>query len=522
MIDPYYAYLMNGTNLAGGHLEIGHLDHPGTPVQCFAALVIFIKHLFSGSGIPVYQDVLLHPESYLLACNFAVLALFIVTNYLTGIYVYRHTSSRFKALLFQATPLLLQGVLVRTTKLAPEAFLIIFGTFFMAYFYVHFIQENLPEKKSNNPLIISGVFIGLLIACKFTAAVVIILPLFVLKGIKQKIFFTLTVFVAFLFFIIPALPKINYIFHWLSSLLTHEGKYGQGSEGFANASKFSTNLYHLFTTDFAFTSIFIFISVAFISILFGKNFKKKINRINTRAIQGAWIYVTVLIIFVAKHYNFYYLIPSVLVFPLALIIIYEQFFSADKTIFFIHKKTVVVAFLGILCFVQIKWYKENTNLNRPNLQAMESIRSFMKTKKNIPVIVNNAYYSSFIEPALYFGVVYSGSMQNEYFTFLKKIYPNSYLYNSDVGGIVNWEWGSKKAVILPTCFFAKYPKTLVYFIDYDSAACYQLMNSFVIWNGITLGKYKRVYDNPLVNEKMFQIDADTALSKKCIMQSLLL
>src|ERR1700733_2281067 len=66
--DPAYAYLLNGVNLAGGHMEIGHTDHPGTPVQCFAAIVIFIKHLFT-NNIPLYQDVLLHPESYLYAIS---------------------------------------------------------------------------------------------------------------------------------------------------------------------------------------------------------------------------------------------------------------------------------------------------------------------------------------------------------------------------------------------------------------------------------------------------------------------
>src|SRR5579885_2870698 len=63
--DPYYAYLMNGVNLASGHMEIGHIDHPGTPVQCFAAIIIFFTHFVTDKGI-LYHDVLSNPEKYLL------------------------------------------------------------------------------------------------------------------------------------------------------------------------------------------------------------------------------------------------------------------------------------------------------------------------------------------------------------------------------------------------------------------------------------------------------------------------
>jgi len=31
--DPVYAYLFNGTNLAQELFDIGHTDHPGTPLQ---------------------------------------------------------------------------------------------------------------------------------------------------------------------------------------------------------------------------------------------------------------------------------------------------------------------------------------------------------------------------------------------------------------------------------------------------------------------------------------------------------
>src|SRR5579863_4079785 len=61
--DGPYDYLMNGVNLASGHLRVGNIEHPGTPVTIFSTFIVFIRHLLK-DDIVIYQDVLLHPESY--------------------------------------------------------------------------------------------------------------------------------------------------------------------------------------------------------------------------------------------------------------------------------------------------------------------------------------------------------------------------------------------------------------------------------------------------------------------------
>ncbi|HVA98867.1 MAG TPA: hypothetical protein VNG53_08230 [Bacteroidia bacterium] len=511
MIDPYYAYLMNGTNLAGGHLEIGHLDHPGTPVQCFAALVIFIKHLFFGSGA-TYKDVLMHPESYLLACNCTMLILFISVTFYAGLFVYRHTKNLVTSLLFQSVPLLMQGVLFRTSKLAPEAFIIIWGTLFIAYFYIHFVFNDAQEKNESVPkkIFFCGLFIGLLVASKFTCAVIILLPFIVIKGIWRKLLLLLSAAISFVFFIIPALPKTNYMFHWIIDLFTHEGKYGQGSEGFINEIKFKQDLHLLFTNDAVFTSIYVIIFVAFVISIIRK-FKKREADIHSRVIQGIWIYITLLIILVAKHYNFYYLFPAAIALPLALVSANRIFSVSLKNNFLVNKKSVVASFLEILCLVQVKSYYNDTYSGRLNLKAMEGVQQFMTNKKNIPVIITSEYSSSFVEPALYFGSVYSGNMSHEYLSFLKQKYPTSYLYNDDIGHIAQWHWDDE---IVPAEIFYNHPKVLVYFRGTTAENCNQLLNRFVTWNDIKLGTYEKVYDNQLFNEQLYQINADTALATK--------
>jgi subtilase family serine protease len=44
--DPVYAYLMNGLTFALGSGDIGHTDHPGTPLQLFCSVVIRVVHFF--------------------------------------------------------------------------------------------------------------------------------------------------------------------------------------------------------------------------------------------------------------------------------------------------------------------------------------------------------------------------------------------------------------------------------------------------------------------------------------------
>ena len=61
--DPSYAYLFNALSVSQG-LPVGHLDHPGTPVQSLGAIVInsinFINH-----KPDVISEVLKNPEYFL-------------------------------------------------------------------------------------------------------------------------------------------------------------------------------------------------------------------------------------------------------------------------------------------------------------------------------------------------------------------------------------------------------------------------------------------------------------------------
>ncbi len=190
--DPVYAYLLNGTNLASGFLDVGHIDHPGTPVQCFAALVIFIKHLLTGTG-SLYQDVLSNPESYLYTCSVSLIFLLASVTFFTGRYVYRNTNSIFTAFIFQLGPIINAGGIFDASMLRPESLIIITATFFSAYLYVNVLNQikSGSTEWSNRKVITMAVVCALLIACKITYVPFVIPVLFLFKQRKASIYFSL-------------------------------------------------------------------------------------------------------------------------------------------------------------------------------------------------------------------------------------------------------------------------------------------------------------------------------------------
>src|SRR6185369_15881557 len=102
---PDYAYLFNGLNLVNG-VRPEHVDHPGTPVQLFAAGGIELANLGTEKDV-INEHVLAHAESYLKALNSGLVVAYSILLLLAGLLVWQKTGSVIAALLLQATPFLL-------------------------------------------------------------------------------------------------------------------------------------------------------------------------------------------------------------------------------------------------------------------------------------------------------------------------------------------------------------------------------------------------------------------------------
>src|SRR5665213_2756742 len=133
--DPMYVYLINGANIASGNFDIGHIDHPGTPVQVVAALIIIITHFFVGGGT-VIESVLAKPELYLSVCAIVLITVLFIVGFLSGKMVLKATRNMGLALFFQLIPFSSYWALHYSIRIFPEAFIIIYLTYYATFLWV--------------------------------------------------------------------------------------------------------------------------------------------------------------------------------------------------------------------------------------------------------------------------------------------------------------------------------------------------------------------------------------------------
>lgn len=498
-LDPTYAYLFNGMNLASGKMIIGHTDHPGTPIQCFVAIIIYIKHLFN-YGTPLYQDVIMNTESYLYVICATISVLFVLTTWYTGYYLFKRTGNIILALLFQLTPLIGFYPLYAQNP-QPESFIILFGMPFMAYIYYHsaFKNSHYSQKITLRQIIIYSAFTGFLVACKYTCAPLLILVLFLLPTFRSRIKYMGLSILFFLLIIAPALPMWKYMFQWVSDLATHTGYYGKGDKGIINPHEFLIHLGDIFKEDFYFTSIYILMSIALLIAVIKRKQTLQENKVYMRLLGGIWVSSTFLILLVAKHYSFHYLIAANVCFPLAIAGLYKVFSNLPKLRILQNKSVQAVLFYSILTFLTIIHLKKSFDYLSYHYSYVTS--NFLNTHINEPIIISSDFECARIESALDFGATYTAGCRYIYFGFLKKIYPCSYLYKQHADMVTHWD-----EIAYTPELFTKYSRFLVYFYHNDRVQRDSVLYDFCNWqHTIKLGDSKLIYASPETDEYIYEL-----------------
>ncbi len=442
--DPSYCYLMNGTNLASGHFRVGIVEHPGTPVECFAAGVIFVKHLFNYNTI-LYQDVLLHAESYLFTCSIILTLLLALSTFLAAKLVYKHTGNMDLALLFQSAPLFFGDIVKMTISLSAESFIVIYGIYFMAYLYVNTIHEKATTNKN---LIFFGLFSALLITTKMYCAPIMLLVMFMIGKRKQIAVYLIATSVFGVILLFPLYNQLRNIAGWIKSMLFHKGFYGKGDPGIINTSSHKDSLIDIFTRHYLFTSVLVIVLVAFIITLFGKFKKKSENKDFFLPVSGILIFLIAFIVIIAKQYiyyypaplthqvmiitKFYYFIIVFVSFPLAIAVSYKILSQLALPSFIRqHKqKLFYVGFMILMTWGGSQSYAECSIIPHQN-ELSDKTRPFLDSLKGTPLIIVTDGFKVCDEEAYFLGISYSGRWDAPtYFDFMKKMEPDSYIYTS--------------------------------------------------------------------------------------------
>jgi len=305
--DPDYAYLLNGINILRFHAP-AQIDHPGTPVQLIVGLISgfvwLIRTPFNGWILPA-DDVVLHPELYLLVISLVLNALASAALFVLGWRMFRYTGSPISAAVAQASIFFsFTALYLGLTKVAPEGLLLPLTLFLSAALVPAAFPSASPQPPQAG--IIVGVLIGACLATK-TNAMPLIFSIFIFRDRKMQVRTAAVAVLSAIIFTLPVAGKYREIFGYNWRMLTHNGRWGSGEQGMIAVSQYLTNIGNLYD---AAPEIYISLTLCFIlSILVSIGAVRSEKFELRRLLVVSAVMMIVQIAIVAKQGQGYYLAP---------------------------------------------------------------------------------------------------------------------------------------------------------------------------------------------------------------------
>ncbi|GAB4253017.1 MAG: hypothetical protein Kow0079_08260 [Vicingaceae bacterium] len=468
--DPDYHYLYNALTFATGSNQIGHTDHPGTPLQLFGALVIKSVHFFRTDELVV--DVLKNPEFYLKCIIYALLLLAGFCCWFLGYKVFKVSNNIQLALFLQATVFISTTAVISVSRLTTEAMFLSIVLIFIAYLFEYLHREQPPKKYA----VLFGVLTGLILSIKISNVGIAIIPFILLPTFKEKIKYSLLSFLSFCLFISPIFTKFINHLNFLLGILTHSGKYGTGEEKIIDSSLFIENFNKVIQLNEVFTfalfiSLFLLISKLLLKEL---SLKDKWHK----ALLALFLFFIFQILLVSKHFGYNYMLIADLFVPMMLFIVYKVFTqkSTFKLPVFLRKFGASLTILGLLLLFLTK-YEFFPNFRHYYIDSQKAINKIIAKEPHPIVIYDNHFNERFGSPikqmALFSGLAFSGDKRFEYAQKLNELYPGWYIKNGDAP-LRSWE-----GEVFEMDFFAKNKRFYVYINEKEEQKAAGLIKQFV-------------------------------------------
>lgn len=316
----------------------------------------------------------------------------------------------------------------------------------------------------------------------------LILPLIILKGIKQKTAFTCLTVLFFVIFILPGLNNLNYFFNWIYELTIKSGKYGKGDATIYNSAQFYKNIYLIFKKDPVF-------GIAFITIIVSYLFQLKVkanagtfeNKLKAVSLSLSMIFI-IQVIIVAKHYSQYYMIPSFMLSVPAIVISTMVLINKDSKSK--EKKKYEFTF-GIIFSLILIWsiYLIISSYFEGDAQRKdaEKMVNLIEEKRQDGIFISS-FGSSGRETALAFASQYGAGQSRRYMQFLSERFRSKIFYNqwTDKMFTITNSYDIKNALL-------KSPFILVQLSHYGSIE--NFMKTLKLICGTKKIRYEKVYSN---------------------------
>ena len=429
-IDPEFPYLMNGLNCALlDFSRIGHIDHPGTPFQLLTGFFIGITYLIAGQGA-IVDDVISRPEFYLSWATFCLALMSGGVLLWFGKIVYRNKGSLIELLILQSALFIGNVLIDLPSRYIPDRFLEILALVFIGLCYQYFYTKDYSGKKF---AIHAGIVMGIGFITKFNFLPLLIIPFIIVTTKKERFIYIGTVIITAFIMFLPVIKEFSYFKGFITSIITHDGLYGGGSEQVFDMQAFWYNALLIFTENIAFTIVLILSLIGMVYLII-KSGRSKRNKKELLFLIANIIAIGLEVIMVSKHYKSYYLIPVVSLTAFVFLISYKlsRDFVKGRSINYIFG-----LFLMILIVIPtsriLPAYKAKSTQNKNNLLISTFIQN------NIPsadyfFIEPTWLYGPLMENGLVYGMSYV-AFRHYYYNEFERYYPNLITWEGETNPI---------------------------------------------------------------------------------------
>jgi hypothetical protein len=432
-VDPDYVYFLSGVSISEGYFKVGHIDHPGSPLQYLIAIILRVTYLFrKDSGTPYLEDILGNSDLYISVVNIVLTVIVSISIFIAGLYVFRKTKSFLYSLLIQSIPFVPFIWYQIIGRVVPELLLPIPVLALSSFLIGHLSDKK--EDFSRKDFIIISIILAFSLSVKLTMISLFIIPILIVKSWRNKLIVVGLSMFLFLIFSWPATLQIERFWSWMSNLFIHSGNYGSGSKNIVDIAAFSSNfvkikqLYRYFTYLIIFQIFFIPTSYLLLRGKKNTDYKKLI------LVSSIFLSIIIQTVITAKHFAPHYFIPAILLGPLLLFLSVEIIKD-----YYPNKFSLQISNIFLIVFIIWHINDQLTNINYSSqgignqVTSREETRHYTETveKESIKIIVSQDYGCPLPEYAVLFSTAWlANPLKPRYNETLAKLFPNTYQYTT--------------------------------------------------------------------------------------------
>jgi hypothetical protein len=317
-------------------------------------------------------------------------------------------------------------------RVIPERWFVIIALLFIINYLLYGYKAKHPLKFT----IWSGIIMGMGLATKFNFLPLLFLPFLLINSNKNRLIYAGTGIASFFCFLLKIIKKFGYYRDFITSIATHDGFYGQGSNRMFDPARMKYGFSQICEAAPELMLVILAIVAAIALAIFFRK-KEKTNR-DILLFVGTFFIILLQIIMVSKHFKDTYILPTITFYPLFL-------FLFDN---FIHKiggyKKWTTLFVILLFTVSTGFTAnhviKNEKYRKRGIAQRETLRTYVSDHLPLNTLwfVEPTWESApYVENGIVYGLCYSYCGKN-YLSELMNVNPNIITYINSEDYVAIW------------------------------------------------------------------------------------